>query len=211
VGEESAAVGEAKPFEPEKLLLAVLVSRATLSTPGFRRRLRASLEESFGTLDYEGPELPFGFTHYYDEELGTPLVRQLVAFRRLVDPQELARIKIMTNRIEDGFRRAGGRGPRLVNLDPGLLSLSRLILASTKDGSHRVPLASGIFAEVTLQYRRPCFRPLPWTYPDYRSEEVLRALLDIRALLKLQKRGAGSGEPRPVIPRDPAPNGSPQG
>jgi hypothetical protein len=205
-------MGEAKPFQPEKLVLAILASRETLSGSGLRQRLRNRLEGSFGPLDYESSQLPFTFSHYYDAELGTPLVRQLVAFGPLVDPQELARIKIATNRLEEEFRRAGAatRVGRLVNLDPGLLSLSRLILASTKDGSHRVPLASGIFAEITLQYRRPCFRPLPWTYPDYRSEEILRALLDIRALLKLQTRAA-SGEPPVSSPEDSLPNGSRQG
>jgi hypothetical protein len=223
------AVGEAKPFEPEKLVLAVLVSRETLAIPGFRGRFQVRLEGAFGDFDYEGPELPFGFTHYYDDELGTPLVRQLLAFRRLVDPQELAGIKITTNRIEDELRSTGesrtgsreraesdrpsaeARGPRRVNLDPGLLSLSRLVLASTKDGSHRVPLASGIFAEVTLQYRRSAFRPLPWTYPDYSSEEVLRCLLDIRALLKRQKRGADPTETGSLTEADPPAIGRPRG
>ena len=209
-------MGAAKPFEAEKLVVAVLISEANLSRSGCWPRLRDRLEEIFGAVDYTSAELPFAFTHYYDRELGTPLVRRFVAFRELIDPQTLARIKTATNALENELRACSPaapptpsghdqprpRMPRSVNLDPGLMSLSRFILASTKDSSHRVPLADGIFAELTLQYRRPCFRPLPWTYPDYRSEEVREVLLEIRGLLKAQRRdrrgGNGPGrEPGP--------------
>ncbi len=64
--------------------------------------------------------------------------------------------------IEDAFREGGDR---TLNLDPGLLSLSRFALATTKDGSHRIPLRDGIYAEVTLVYERGGFHPLPWTVP----------------------------------------------
>jgi hypothetical protein len=226
-------MGEPKPFAPEKLVVAVLVSRPTLSIPGFRQRLRTSLEQSFGPIDYQSEELPFAYTHYYDEELGTPLVRQILSFRRLVEPTALARLKLTTNALEDEFRLEKESGlrrwrprlrrwrprlrrwrprlrrwrPRQVNLDPGLLSLARFILASTKDSSHRIPLAEGIFAEITLQYRRPSYRPVPWTYPDYRSAEVLAILREIRDLLKLQIKTAGDVEPAVTEPEAPPPNG----
>jgi hypothetical protein len=187
-------VGEAKPFEAEKLIVASLASAATLARPGFWQQVLLRLSDSFGPIDYASRPIPFAFTHYYDEELGAPLVRRFVAFERLVDPQALARIKLATNALEEelGSRPAAGgarlAGPRSINLDPGLLSLSRFVLASTKDSSHRIPLADGIFAEITLQYQRPTFRPLPWTYPDYRSEEVHEVLLEIRRMFKARRR-----------------------
>ena len=202
-------MGVPRPFDQEKLVIAVLISEATLSEGGFRERLLARLQQAFGPTDYLSETLPFSFTHYYDQELGAPLSRLFVAFRTLVDPQTLARLKIQTNAIEDEFRAAtpGAGGGRRVNLDPGLLSSSRFVLASTKDGSHRIPLAEGIFAEITLQYRRPCFHPVPWTYPDYRSEEVREVLLQIRNLLKAPR----ADSPKRRLPgrkrRAPPPNG----
>ena len=71
---------------------------------------------------------------------------------------------------------------RKINLDPGLLDLNRLVLATTKHAGHRIPLAEGIYAEITLHYRRGRFEPLPWTYPDYRSEEYQRILLELREI-----------------------------
>ena len=81
-------------------------------------------------------------------------------------------------------RRFSESGRRKVNIDPGLLNLSRFVLATSKDGSHRIPLADGVFAEVTLMYEKGGYRPLEWTYPDYRSGEYLRILGDIRKLYR---------------------------
>ena len=62
------------------------------------------------------------------------------------------------------------------------------MLASTKPSAHRVPLASGIYAEVELLYERGAFRPVEWTYPDYRSPEYLEILGHIRGLFKAQHK-----------------------
>jgi hypothetical protein len=67
-----------------------------------------------------------------------------------------------------------------VNLDPGLLTPENFILATGKNFSHRVYLGNGVFADLTLVYRNGGFHPLPWTYPDYASEEVRSLLRDLR-------------------------------
>ena len=64
---------------------------------------------------------------------------------------------------------AGGELRRTVNIDPGLLSEESLVLATTKASGHRVAIATGLWAEVTLRFERGEYRPLPWTYPDYRK------------------------------------------
>jgi hypothetical protein len=124
--------------------------------------------------------------------MGAPITRFFVSCRELVDPSRLAEIKRTTNGIEEEFHRLGLRadvhvGLRPINLDPGLLSLARFVLASTKPSAHRLPLASGICAEIELLYERGAFRPVEWTYPDYRSREYLEILGHIRGLLKAQR------------------------
>ena len=81
---------------------------------------------------------------------------------------------------------AGGARRRSVNLDPGMLTLGRLMLASTKDNAQRIPLRDGIYAEITLLYRKGKFEALPWTYPDYRSAAYHDVLLNLRARYKRQ-------------------------
>jgi hypothetical protein len=177
-------MGTAGIFRPEKLVIGVLVSPGAM-----RQDLRARLEERWGPVDFTSPTLPFTFTDYYNEEMGTPIERFFISFERLVDPSRLARIKRDSNEIEDHFR-AGGR--RTVNLDPGLLSLPRFVLATTKENAHRIPLADGIFAEITLLFGQGSFRSLPWTYPDYCSDAYISILNDVRTRYKAQLKSPGA-------------------
>jgi hypothetical protein len=174
-------MGTAHPFAAEQLVMAVLSTR-----PGRLPEVRAALEERFGPVGAASDPVPWSFTTYYDREMGPGIVRLFWAFDRLVDPAALADIKLTTNAVEDAFREDGGRK---LNLDPGLLSLSRFVLATTKDGSHRVPLRDGIYAEVTLVFERGAFHPLPWTYPDYRTEDVRSLLKAIRDRYRERHRG----------------------
>jgi hypothetical protein len=173
-------MGVAQPFRQEKLIMGVLISRPE-SLEGLLRRL----ERVWGRIDYQSQAVDFGFTHYYDEEMGPRIERLFVSFERLISPEILAAVKVQTNGIEDDFR---DRGRRTVNLDPGMLSLGRLVLATTKDGSHRIPLQAGIFGEVTLVYERGRFKPLEWTYPDYRSPKYGEILQEIRQIYRKQMR-----------------------
>lgn len=173
-------MGHITPFKPDKLVMPILISREQMRLP-----LLEELQARYGPADYTSIDLPFTYTRYYDGEMGTPITRFFISFLRLVDPGSLARIKGETNQLEKRFTVAGRRK---VNTDPGLLNLSRFVLASSKDGSHRIPLADGVFAEVTLVYEKGGYRPLEWTYPDYRSKEYLEILADIRKLYKAEDR-----------------------
>jgi hypothetical protein len=166
-------MGIARPFAPEQLVVAVLSTR-----PDRLAEARGTLEERYGPVVFASDPVPWGFTAYYDREMGPGIVRLFWAFDRLVDPAGLPSIKLTTN-------------SRKLNLDPGLLSLSRFVLATTKDGAHRIPLSDGIYAEVTLVFERGEFRPLPWTYPDYRSEGVGAMLKAIRDGYRDRLRAAG--------------------
>jgi hypothetical protein len=176
-------MGIAKKFLSEKLVIGVLVSDA-----GLEESLLSSLTEHFGALDYISPKIDFTYTSYYNEEMGSPITRFFVAGKRLVDPESLAAIKRTTNAIEAEYAR---EGKRKINLDPGLVSQSRFILASTKDSSHRVPLSDGIYAEICLVYERGSFRPVEWTYADYRSTPYIGILNEIREIYRRELKAAG--------------------
>ncbi|MEA3227041.1 MAG: DUF4416 family protein [Planctomycetota bacterium] len=60
--------------------------------------------------------------------------------------------------------------PRPVNLDPGIIEPAKLVLATTKDYSHRIYIGKKIYAEVTLVYDKGRWRPLDHTYPDYKQQ-----------------------------------------
>jgi hypothetical protein len=165
---------------PVKLVCGVLAAGEP-----WLARARDALRRALGESDLESEVLPFDFTPYYEEEMGTGLLRAFLAFPTLVDPSALAAIKRLTNDLEAELAasRDPARDPRRpVNLDPGYLTMTKLVLASTKDSPHRVCLGAGIYAEITLFLRRTATTPLPWTYPDFRSGRYDPFLLRARAL-----------------------------
>jgi hypothetical protein len=161
-------MGSCKAFGKEVLVVGVLSSDEALE-----RSARNELATLHGPVETAAPRQVFTWSPYYDEEMGAPIWRSYWAFRDFVDPATLASIKTATNAIE---RRLSIDGRRKVNLDPGLLAPGRFVLATTKDRAHRIALAEGIYAELTLIFERGEFHALPWTYPDWASEPV-RAML----------------------------------
>ena len=145
-----------------------------------------ALRLKFGAIDFESEILPFDFTDYYEEEIGTNLKRKFISFKRLVSAESLAEIKLSTNRLE---QRLSLHGKRSINIDPGYLTAAKLVLATTKDFSHRILLRKGIFAEVTLFYAKNSFRPFAWTYPDYRTPDYLAIFNHIREIYLKQIKG----------------------
>ncbi len=168
----------AAPSQPPPALLVVaLFSRHEAALAWARQRL----ESEFGTLALASLPISFHHTAYYEPTMGPGLRKQLVAFDRLVEQDELASIKLRTNQLEEELTRSGlYPEQRPLNLDPGLLTLGKFCLATTKDQSHRIYLRDGIFAEVTLRFHAGRYEPWTWTYADYREPEVLKALGEFR-------------------------------
>ena len=166
-------MGRIKEPHPAKLIVGIIAS------PGFVELAHTVIEKNLGKIDYESSVIPFDWTNYYLEEMGENLLRQWVSVEGLVRQDELPDIKLLTNELE----KANASDGRKINLDPGLLLHSKLILATTKDYSHRIYLGKGIFAEVTLIYRRKSgFQPLQWTYPDYKSPYALEFFNRVREI-----------------------------
>ena len=162
--------------DPVKLFLSAIYRE-----PEALERALAALSPRFGPIDYTTRELPFAATGYYTREMGEPLFRRFFTFRRLQDPELLPAIKLFTNQVEA----AVGPTARAVNLDPGLISIGNLILATGKNVAHRPYLGQGIYADLTLVYQSGSFRVLPWTYRDYAEPELIAFLNRIREAYKL--------------------------
>jgi hypothetical protein len=171
--------------EPAKLTVGALSA-----FPDAWERAREALVELYGPAECQVGPLPFDQTDYYAEEMGAPLSRWLLAFERLVGQQRIAEIKHRTNGIEAALA-SERRWPvdRPVNLDPGYVTLGKLVLATTKDQAHRIAVGEDIYAEVTLRFRSGRFEPLEWTYADYRQEGYLDFFARVRESLRARLRG----------------------
>lgn len=165
-------MGKTVPYQPSKLVIGILIPSEEI--PG---ELAASLETLYGEIESRGGPYPFRFTDYYEPEMGDGLNKFFLVFRELVTPERLADIKLETNVIEAEYLNAGNRR---LNLDPGVITSSNLILATTKERGHRIPIGKNLYGELTLIYMKGDFQPLPWTYADFRSEEYRQFLKKIR-------------------------------
>jgi len=158
-------MAEAKPPHPVILLVGMLAGREE-----WLNAAEAELVEHFGPAELTSETWPHEFTDYYAPRMGEHLLRRFIAFGRRIDPGELAAIKRAANAIEAELAAAlAADVPRPVNLDPGYVAPAKLVLASCKDYSHRVYLAEGVYAELTLVFEHGAWRAMPWTYPDYRT------------------------------------------
>jgi hypothetical protein len=173
-----------KPFAPVKLVSGVIFGDESLYD-----RAKTLLVEAFGPTDLESPAFDFDFTDYYEKEMGPGLRRRFMSFAKLTGPEKLAPIKIETNGFEDKLRAEAGQGLRAVNIDPGYLTASALIMATAKDFSHRIPLAVGIYAHLELLFTKTDARFLEWTYPDMRRDGCKRFFLDVRRTYLTQLKG----------------------
>jgi hypothetical protein len=180
------------PFAPAALLVSLISARQE-----WLEEAQGLLTERFGPAE-TSDLLPFDQTAYYAAELGSPLSRRFLRFADLIPPDSLVQVKLACLGLEG---RLSQEGRRRVNIDPGLLSAERLILSTGKNFTHRVPLAEGIYADLTLIYTGGSFQPQPWTFPDYRSPEIIDLLNRLRAGYIAQLRGLGSWPPKRSEPK----------
>jgi hypothetical protein len=127
--------------------------------------IETELKTDFGEIILKSSIIPFDFTDYYEKEMGKDLKRCWLVTKNLIPLDRLAEIKNYARKIEGEL--LNEQQQRKINLDPGFLTLSNFVLATTKNYGHRIYLKDGIFAEVTLMYRNKSFQALEWTYPDY--------------------------------------------
>ncbi|MBN2621291.1 DUF4416 family protein [candidate division WOR-3 bacterium] len=136
----------------------------------------------FGSVTIRSTPQKFTHTTYYNKEMGDRILRQWWVFDRIIDPAFLIDMKHASNTLEQHYQ--NDDGGRDINIDPGIITMSNVILASTKNYSHRIYLGKGIYAEVTLIFKRKTYTTLEWTYPDYKEPSTIDFFNQARTLLK---------------------------
>lgn len=138
---------------------------------------------------------PFSESAYYQSSMGQNLLKQFAVLDLDYDPTDLADNKILTNEWEAEAKRSFDFSEdRPLNIDPGYMSLTKIVLASTKNREHRIYLQNGIYAEVTLAYREQQWKPMEWTYPDYQRADFREFFSHARKCLFRPYSGATASE-----------------
>ncbi|MCP2606641.1 DUF4416 family protein, partial [Candidatus Aminicenantes bacterium AC-708-I09] len=125
-------MAEIKPFTPVKLICGIIASDKKIF-----EMAEKELSFLYGKIDYSSDLILFNFTDYYERQMGPDLKRKFISFERLIDPSELSSIKIKTNELEEEIKKRLNLNRRAVNLDPGYLTRSALIIATAKNFAHR--------------------------------------------------------------------------
>jgi len=174
-----------KKPRPVKLIVGILATDEGVLQTG-----RKMLAGKFGRIDLISDIWPFNQTDYYKKQTGENILRQFVSIEKLIGPGKLAKIKHKTNRLERQLAVKLTIGlPRPINLDPGIIEASKLVLATTKNYSHRIYIGKKIYAEVTVVFDKGCWRVLPYTYPDYQQQCYFDFFTMVRRRLLEQLKG----------------------
>ena len=170
--------------KPVKLIIGILAADQICLNTALE-----ALQAEFGLFDLESDVWPFTQTDYYKQQAGENILRQFVTIEKLIDPGDLVEVKLTTNRIEqDLSQKLALALPRPVNLDPGILEPSKLVLASTKNFSHRIYIGQNIYAELTLSFVKGSWQSYSYTFSDYKGPNYHPFLTKAREKLVGQLR-----------------------
>jgi hypothetical protein len=173
-----------KKPEPVKLIIGILACDEKAANAA-----ADMIKAKFGNCDLESEIWPFTHTQYYTGETGKAIVKKFVAVEKLIMPDKLADIKLKTNKMEQKLAaKFGGNLSRPVNLDPGYIEPSKLVLASTKNFSHRIYIGKRIWAEVTLVYSKGQWKGFEYSFPDHKEDRYHGFFSRVREKLVQQLR-----------------------
>ena len=94
--------------KPAKYFVALLSSDSELLTT-----VESDLAAILGAIDARSEVWPWTVSNFYEKEMGVGLLRRFLSFKPLASAGELARIKLLTQHVEDKYRDPSTRAPAL--------------------------------------------------------------------------------------------------
>lgn len=173
------------PPEPVKLIVGILGKDEKLFAA-----IVSGMRAIWGSIDVQSEIFPFDCTDYYTKQMGGPLLRKFVSFSDLILPGYMATIKHQSNALEAQYTAESAAKSlgveRIVNLDPGYVDPAKLVLATTKNYSHRIYIGQAMYAEATLHWHQGKWCAWPYTYKDYGGGTYDGFLSEVRQILMEQ-------------------------
>ena len=163
---------------------AKLIIGAIYSDPQWLLKAKSAMQRQSWEIQHQSQVFPFDQTDYYSTEMGEGLKRCFLSIRGLQSLELSADWKLKTTEIE---QQLSNKGKRRINLDPGYLDLSRVVLLSGKEGSHKIYLRNGVWADLVLLKDKGGYRNFHWTFPDIRIGRYDEFFLQLRAEFKKEK------------------------
>lgn len=165
-------MSEPQKPNPAKLFVAVFMNDIS-----HFNGVAESLSKRFGAIDILSEWEDFDNTTYYEKEMGSDLKRRVIIFKDLIEQDDIADIKLFAISVENDFMGNTGRN---VNIDPGYLLMERFVLATCKNFAHKIYVGKGVYADLTLVYKDGKYNTLPWTFPNYKDENMIAFISKVR-------------------------------
>jgi hypothetical protein len=145
-----------------------------------QQSVRHALEELFGPEVLQTEIFPFNHTDYYNEKMFLPLYKYFASYNIVESPANLALYKRLLVDIEKALSK---ENKRTVNIDVGYIALEKIVVASTKNFSHRIYLGEGIHGDLQFLRSGNKYKAQDWTFPDYKQNFVLKFFENTRNFL----------------------------
>ncbi len=148
-----------------KLIIAIMYKKKDVYGSA-----KTTLIDKFGPIAKESKPYNFDkFTSYYAKEMGKGLAKRFVVFKKAINKKDLADIKLFTEEIEKKYSK---NNKRQVNLDPGYLSKTELVLASFKKGTnYKEQVSDKVYGHKVLEFKKGKIITFWHTFPDYREKK----------------------------------------
>jgi hypothetical protein len=127
-----------------------------------------TLKREFGEILMQGMEYDFNFTTYYENEFGKDLKKRLIIFDKNISKKDLVKVRIRTGEIEEEFSESE---KRKVNIDPGYISKTELVLGTMKQRSFKEDLGQGVYAHKVVSFLDQEIEFFRHTFADYKIME----------------------------------------
>ena len=163
---------------------AKLIIGAIFSDSQWLLKAKSAMQRQSWEIQHQSQVFPFDQTDYYSTEMGEGLKRCFLSVQGLQSLEFPDDWKLKTTEIE---QQLSNKGKRRINLDPGYLDLSRVVLLSGKEGSHKIYLRNGVWADLVLLKDKGGYRNFPWTFPDIRTGRYDDFFLQLREEFRKEK------------------------
>ena len=145
--------------------------------------IKEELKNLYGEIIHETKIFSWNFTDYYEKELGKDLKKQFLFFKKPINQEEIVKIKLETNKLEDKYSK---NKKRSINIDPGYLTEIKAVLASAKNKSYKIYIKNGIYGDPVLRYVNNSYQAFEHSFKDFKTKEYIEIFNEARKLLHQQ-------------------------
>ena len=138
------------------------------------------LTNEFGKLILKSKPYDFNFTDYYEREFGKNLRKVILIFEKTVEKHDLILIRIKTGEIENQLVE---KNKRTVNIDPGYISETELVLATKKAKPWKEFLGNEVYVHKILEFKQDQLITFNHTFKDYKQDKNQAFLKEARSSL----------------------------